>query len=138
MSETIISRTSNQTYGWIIPSKFYQQIPTSKSIDVKIYCDTYLNDTLIGTKETKFKAMINEELCKPTILLIKCEDINDKTIALTGSSNKLIAYFSNVRFSVDVFANASASLAVEKKGAQSGMPPVESVLTRLNQSTLKK
>lgn len=120
MSETIISRTSNQTYGWIIPSKFYQQIPTSKSINVKIYCDTYLNDTLIGTKETTFKAMINEELCKPTILLSKCEDINNKTIALTGSSNKLIAYFSNVKFSVDVFANANASISKCKLSCSDG------------------
>ena len=30
------------------------------------------------------------------------------------------------------FANASASLSVEKKGAQSGMPSLEMVLTRLN------
>jgi ribokinase len=30
------------------------------------------------------------------------------------------------------FANASASLAVEKKGAQSGMPSLDSVLNRLN------
>lgn len=136
LSGTIVTKTSNQTYGWLIPSTIYSKIPNSKSINIKIYCDTYLGDNLIGTKDATFKAIVNEDLCKPIILLSQCEDINTKTIALTGDSSKLIAYFSNVKFSVDVFASSGATLSKIRLSCSDGKYTDITSLVADNASTI--
>ena len=97
------------SYGWIIPTEFYQQIPNSASGTCTITCETYSGATLIGTKTTTFIITANQELCKPDISA-SVVDINSDTIALTGDNTKFVKYYSNASVSWEATAKNSASI----------------------------
>ena len=50
---------------WTIPLNFANEIPTQSSCWGTIYCDTYYNGTLIGTKSVTFTATVPDSM-KPT------------------------------------------------------------------------
>ena len=97
------------SYGWTIPTSFYGQIPNSKTGTCTIYCDTYNGGTLLGTKSTTFTVKTNEELCKPEVSVI-VEDINEKTTALTGSTDKFVKYMSNALITTTSVARNNATI----------------------------
>ncbi len=109
LSGTIVSKTSQTSYGWTVPTTFYAQIPNAKSGICTITCETYSGNTLIGTKTTRFTATANETLCKPDISGTVV-DINEDTIALTGDNTKFIKYYSNASVSWEASAKNSASV----------------------------
>ena len=104
----IVDRTSNQVYGWTVPTSFYSLIPNSKTISCEFYAETYSGDTLIGTSSTTatFTATGNPVINSFTLI-----DTNSTTIALTGDSSKMIRYASNVRATISASGQNSATIS---------------------------
>ena len=73
---------------WTIPMDLAKQIPDSPDGTLTIYCDTYSNGTLIGTKPVSVKAMVPESI-KPDVELRGCIDDS-------GAYNLLGTYVQNV------------------------------------------
>lgn len=126
LSGTIVTGVTT-SYGWTIPTSFYAQIPNTLSGTCTIYCDTYNGATYIGTNTCTFTASVNQTNNKPSISY-QFEDINDDTIYLTGATDKVVKYFSNVRFYLTATAKNSATLTLTKvtcadgKSVQSSFP----------------
>lgn len=99
LSGTIASKTSSTSVSWTLPTSFYAQIPNSRSGWGRIFCDTYSGSTKIGSSECRFDAYVKESTNKPGISATVV-DVNDTTKALTGDENKLIKYYSRVKFSI--------------------------------------
>lgn len=108
LSGTIATNVAT-SYGWTIPSSFYTQIPNAKTGTGTIYCDTYNGGTLLGTSSTTFTVKTNEELCKPEVNTI-VEDINEKTTALTGSTDKFVKYMSNALITTTSVAKNNSTI----------------------------
>ena len=108
LSGTIASKTSSTSVSWTLPTSFYAQIPNSRSGWGEIACDTYSGSTKIGTSTCRLDVYVNESINKPGITA-SVVDINATTKALTGDENKLIKYYSNVRFNIDSTPKNSAS-----------------------------
>lgn len=99
LSGTITSKTSSTSVSWTLPTSFYAQIPNSRSGWGRIICDTYSGSTKIGSSDCRFDVYVKESTNKPGISA-KVIDVNDTTKALTGDENKLIKYYSKVKFSI--------------------------------------
>lgn len=99
LSGTIASKTSSTSVSWTLPTSFYAQIPNSRSGWGRIICDTYSGSTKIGSSDCRFDAYVKESTNKPGISATVV-DVNDTTKALTGDENKLIKYYSRVKFSI--------------------------------------
>ena len=97
------------SYGWMIPTFFYTLIPNAKSLNCIIRCETYNEETLIGTSETTFRASVNEEINKPEVSAV-VKDINEKSLNLTGDESKIVKYVSNVQVSLSTLAKNGASI----------------------------
>lgn len=54
---------------WTIPLELANQIPSSTEGPMTIYCDTYSNGTLIGTRQVNLTAIVPESV-KPTVELL--------------------------------------------------------------------
>lgn len=113
LSGTIVSKTSQTSYGWTVPTTFYAQIPNAKTGTCTITCETYNGNTLIGTKTTTFTVTANETLCKPTITG-SVVDSNQTTINLTGDNTKLVKYYSNAQITFSRSAKNSATITSTK------------------------
>lgn len=108
LSGTIATKTSSTSVSWKLPTTFYAQIPNSKSSWGTITCDTYSGSTKIGSSSCRFDVYVKESTNKPGISATVV-DINDTTKALTGDENKLIRYYSKVRFSLTSSPKNSAT-----------------------------
>ena len=117
LNGTIVSNTNQTSYGWIIPTTFYTQIPNNNSGQGTIICETYEGNTLIGTNTCIFNAfVVNSNPIISTII----EDVNVDTIALTGDSNKLVKYFSNAQVSITATAQNSSTIVEQKVICEDG------------------
>ena len=105
---TIVTKTSNTTYNWTVPTSFYYQIPNAKSGTCTITCQTYSGDTLIGSKTTTFVASVSAANA-PTISG-SVIDSNATTAALTGDNRKLIKYASTAQITYTASAKNGASI----------------------------
>lgn len=110
LSGTVARGTSADGVAWTIPTEFYTQIPNARRGQGTLTCKTYNGNTLVGESSCLFYADVDEVACQPVISQ-QVEDINDKTIALTGDSNTLIRYVSNAQVSAACSAKNSASIA---------------------------
>ena len=105
----IVDKTSNQVYGWTVPTSFYALIPNNKTISCEFYAETYSGDTLIGTSNTitaTFTATGN-----PVINSITTNVMDTKTVNLTGSNSKMIRYVSLVQVNISTIAQNSSSIS---------------------------
>lgn len=105
----IVDKTSNQVYGWTVPTSFYSKIPSTRTLTCSFKADTYSGDTLIGTSNevtATFTATGN-----PYFYNIQILDVNSTTIALTGDNTKMIKYASNVEVYVDATGINDSSIA---------------------------
>lgn len=105
----IIAQGITTSYGWIIPSTFYSQIPNSKSGQGIIHCDTYYGGILLGTSSCVLNVGTDESKCKPT-LTATIEDTNTNAISLTGDKNKLIKFVSNPKITISATPKNSSSI----------------------------
>ena len=111
LTGTIVTKTSNTSIGWTIPTSFYAKIPNAKSGKVTITCDTYSGNTKVGTKTTTANVfVINSD---PTISAT-IEDVNEDTVALTGDSSKIVRYMSNAKVNITATAKNSATIKSRK------------------------
>lgn len=91
---TIVTKTTQTTYVWTPPaSTFYAKIPNTTSGYGTITCETYNGNTLVGTTTAGFYAHTVKSVCSPTVNGTVV-DTNEKTIALTGDSSKLVLWLS--------------------------------------------
>lgn len=105
----IVDKTSNQVYGWTVPTSFYALIPSSKTITCQFYAETYNEDTLIGTSSTITATFT--AIGDPIINNSSAVDTNATTIALTGDNTKMVRYASNVQVSVSASGQNSATIS---------------------------
>jgi hypothetical protein len=111
LTDTIVSKTSVTSYKWTIPKTFYNELTaTETGAECKLYCETYSGSTLVGTKAVYFKVSINEDDCHPT-LTPTIEDVNSKTLELTGDKNTFIKYYSKAAITFGVEAKYGATIA---------------------------
>ena len=85
---------------WTIPLDLANQIPNDTEGTLTIYCDTYSNGTLIGTKPVTLTVMVPESI-KPDLDLRSCAD-------MTGAYTALGTYVQNVSM-LELYAITSGS-----------------------------
>lgn len=108
---TIVTKTTQTSYVWTPPaSEFYKKIPNTTSGYGTITCETYNGNTLVGTTTTGFYAYAVKENCLPTVTGM-VEDTNEKTIALTGDSAKMVLWMSKPE--VTLFATPKNGATIE-------------------------
>lgn len=110
LTGTIVTKTSNTSISWTIPTSFYAKIPNNKKGTCTITCETYSGTTLIGSTTTTFEASCNETKCKPTVSATVV-DTNQDTINLTNDSSKLIKYKSTAKITPTTTAKNSATIS---------------------------
>lgn len=97
-------------YNWTVPTSFYNKIPNASSGVCTITCTTKSGTTIVGSTTKNITFLCNASICKPS-LNVKVEDINQNTINLTGSNEKLIKYFSTVKVSPTASAKNGANIS---------------------------
>lgn len=102
--------------GFTVPTTFYTQIPNSKNGVCTLTITTYLGDEQISTPKTcTFTATASESLCKPDISGAVV-DINEATLALTGSADILVRYMSDALCTIYTEAKNSATVSSKTIG----------------------
>lgn len=110
LSGIIVEKTLQTVYVWAPnASQLYAQIPNDIQGIGTIICETYNNDTLVGTKTCSFTARVDPNKNKPNVSLTVV-DTNEATKALTGSENTLVKYFSNAKATITASAKNHATI----------------------------
>lgn len=109
-SGTISSKTSETSISWTVPTSFYSEIPKAKTGKCTITCATYDGSTEIGLSTCTITVTASESACAPAVS-VSAVDVNDNTIALTGSNKKIVKGLSNVTVTTTVTAKNSASIS---------------------------
>lgn len=107
------TQLSVNTISFYLPESFYEQIPSRAKGTCRLTCTTYKNNVAIGVKETTFKVTAEESQCCPVIDL-RVEDINSKTLALTGDAGKVVRYMSTLRATLTAQARHSAQITLRQ------------------------
>ncbi len=106
---TIVTKTTLTSVGWTPNADtFHSQIPNAKNGKGTITCQTYSGDTLIGTSTSEFTAYVVED--KPTVSAT-IVDTNTATIDLTGSSSKIVQYYSKPKVTISATAKKKATIS---------------------------
>ena len=95
---------------FLIPDSFYREIPNKKSALCTLTIRTYSDGVLIGEPQTsKFVVTVYEPDCRP-ILWGVAEDVNDKTVSLTGDPLTLVKYASTAHCTIYPQGQKGASI----------------------------
>ena len=115
LNNTIVTKTSETTIPFTLPTTFYGEIKNSKTGTCTIYCTTYNSSgSKIGdVQSTTFTVTASEDKCKPTVSLTAV-DSNPTTTALTEDTNKFIKYFSTASITLTATAKNSATIKSTK------------------------
>lgn len=92
----VAEKNENAVIPWAIPQSFYREIPESKEDICTVFCTYYSGDAPLGTVMCECVMRIDENAVAP-VLQGYIEDINQATLALTGSASRLVRYYSNAR-----------------------------------------
>lgn len=107
---------SDTSVAFTVPTTFYAQIPSAKSGTCTLTVKTYSGTSQIGSAQTcTFTATAAESACKPTVSGTVVDN-NATTVALTGSSAKLVRYYSNALCTITATAKNSASITAKTIG----------------------
>lgn len=109
LQNILIATGIGTSYVWTIPADLYAQIPNSTTGVGTIRCDTYNGNNLIGQNVSPFRVWVTYDRSAPQISMTVV-DTNSKSIALTGSSSKLIRFVSNAKVTLGVSGKNSASI----------------------------
>ena len=126
LSGTIVTKTSETSYGWTIPTSFYAQIPNSNSGQGTITCETFDGNTSLGTSTATFNAFV---VNSNPIITATIVDDNSTTKTLTGDQNKLVKYFSNAKVTMTATAKNSATISNMKVICEDGKSATTSPAT---------
>lgn len=101
---------------FLLPESFYSQIPDKPTGTCVLTVKTYSGNNRIGEDQTaRFTVTAAKSLCAPQVTG-KVEDVNAKTVALTGDSNILVRYVSKAKCTITATAKNSASIASKEIG----------------------
>lgn len=106
----VIAQNVTNYCDWTIPESFANDLPTTNIGQGTIYADTYHDGSLIGTESVIFKTTVAN--ANPTFTNFTFEDINSKTLALTGNSQYNVNGYSTIRATI-----TTANKAIANKGA---------------------
>lgn len=144
LSGTIVTKSSNTSISWTIPTSFYAQIPNSKTGNGTLTITTYNGNTQIGSSSTKsFSVSTNENSCKPTISA-SVVDSNSTTTAITGNNHILIAGYSTASVTYSTTPNNNSSIkrvsvnnAVAYSGTSSSTVSGTKILSNFNNNAIE-
>lgn len=109
--KTLIASGIATSHAWTVPTSIYAKIPTTNSLAITIYCETYNGSSLVGEKTTSMTAYVANS--NPTVSM-SVYDSNPITVALTGNNQKYIKYMSNATYSATATPNNGASITSVK------------------------
>lgn len=114
LTGTVVSKTSQTAYPWVIPSTFYQKLTTTNYQVGKtctLTCSTYNEDTLIGTSTATFNVTVNPDSnnTKPTVDATITLDSTTNT--LTGATNRVIKGITDATISITATAKNGSSIS---------------------------
>ena len=95
---------------FIVPEDFYGVIPGSRSGKCVLTCKTYSDDNFIGESTCTFTASTQGSECTPYVTGT-VEDINEKTLAVTGNKNVLVQYMSTALCTITAEARHGAYIS---------------------------
>ena len=98
VGEVIKTKTSNTSITYNITSDVLKNL---------LKLDTYSSDTLIGTNEYKFTVPIKQINPDVSVAVV---DTNQATIALTGSSSKIVRYISKPKVTITATPKQEATI----------------------------
>lgn len=104
----IVDKTSNQVYGWTVPTSFYALIPNSKTITCQFYAETYNGSTLVGTSNVVTATFTATG--SPTINSCTLRSTDSTTTNLVGNT-RMIRYISTVTANVSASGRNSATIS---------------------------
>lgn len=113
-----IATNVDTSYGWVIPSSFYEKM-ASKEADCIIICETYNGSDKIGEKSTTFKIKVDESKCKPDVSAT-FKDVNSKIVSLTGDNQKLVKFYSNVQVAMSAAGKNGATIKSKSVTCEDG------------------
>lgn len=106
-SETKLTATS---IAFSIPTSWYEQLVDAASAACTLTCKTYSGTTQIGDAQTTtFTVTASLAASAPTVSGT-VKDTNSTTIALTGSSDRLVRYYSIAKCTITATAKNGASI----------------------------
>lgn len=109
-SGTIVTKGTNTSISWTVPTTLYAQIPNAKTATCTLTCTTYSGNTSLGSTSTTITVTAAAANCAPTVTGTVV-DTNSATIALTGNSSTLVRYKSNAQCTISATANNSATIS---------------------------
>lgn len=117
LSGTIVTKTSNTTISWTIPTNFYTKIPNNKTGRGTLTCYTFdaNGNTVGGTTSVDFTVTVNTENNKPIVSISAVDTgltlpTGVTTTSLTGSNKRLINNWSSVKVTATATAKNSATI----------------------------
>ena len=103
-------RLTETNIPFLLPESFYSQIPDRPSGECTLTVKTYSGDQQIGEPQsTTFTVTAAKDLCQPQVRG-SVEDVNARTIALTGNANILVRYASNALCRITAEARNGATI----------------------------
>lgn len=109
LSGTIVTKSSQTSIGWTVPTAFYAQIPNSKTGVCTLTCETFSGDTSFGTTTCTLTVTAAEVDCSP-VVSGAVTDTNTDTVALTGDASILVLHKSNAHCVITVAARNGATV----------------------------
>lgn len=114
LTGTIASKTSNTTFGWIIPNDFYTKLTNTNYEEGKnctLTCETFNGNTSLGTKTTTFKVRVDASSndVKPSVDATITLDTT--TNNLTGATDRIIKGMTDATISITATAKNGSSIS---------------------------
>ena len=109
-------RMTQSSIPFLLPERFYEQMPDSPTKRCILTVRTYLGDQQIGdAQQAEFTVTAAETMCVPQVIG-KVQDTNAQTIALTGNPDILVRYVSNALCTITATAKKGAEIVVKTIG----------------------
>jgi len=103
------AKLTDTAISFPVPEVFYQQIPNSSTGKCTLTVVTYRGDTPLGSSKAEFTLGTNPDVCAPEATL-QVQDINPRTLALTGDNKKLVRFCSTARCTVEAQGRHGAQI----------------------------
>lgn len=106
----IVTKSTQTSISWTVPSEFYAQIPKSKTGTCTLTCETFNGNTSLGSSTCTITVTASSAKCKPTVTATVA-DTNETTKALTGNAATLIRYKSTALCTLNATPKNSATIS---------------------------